>query len=92
MTQIIKDEIAYDINEFNLRFVATYLVEPKGDALIEIFKGDTLVKSFLFPAYKIWNIPAHANDIAAEIEEGLRVAGSTGLGGNVYQSPIETSS
>lgn len=47
-----------------------------------------LVRSTLWPGYKIWNVAAHASDIAADLDHGLGVAGSTGLGGNVYTPPI----
>ena len=61
---------------------ATYLEEPKGEAVIEIFKDDIIVREFLFPAYKIWNIAAHADDIIDGLEQksdsGLYIAGSTG--------------
>lgn len=89
MENIVKEKVAFDGEKRGYRFRATYLVEPKGDALIEIFKGDSLKKEFLFPAYKIWNISAHADDIIdgleKESDEGLRIAGSDGLGGNSYQ-------
>ena len=43
---------------------------------------------FNFPAYKVWNIPAHSNDIIqSELDkdtDGYRIAGSDGLGGNVF--------
>jgi len=69
-------------------FQAFYLTKPKGEALIQIFKGEKKVKEFLFPAYKIWNIPAHQDDIIDGLEEdsesGLLIAGSDGLGGNSY--------
>lgn len=86
---IVRDKVAFDIAEHGYRFVATYLVEPKGDALIEIFRESDgqLVRSSLWPGYKIWNIAAHAHDIAADLDEGLTMAGSTGLGGNVYTPP-----
>jgi hypothetical protein len=87
---IIKEKTVYDEVWHGYRFVATYLKEPAGDALIEIFKGDKLKKEFLFPSYKIYNIAAHAQDIAVgldkESDEGLRVAGSNGLGGNCFSS------
>jgi hypothetical protein len=48
---------------------ASYLKEG-GDALIEIFKYGIVVRSFLFPAYKIYNIQAHFKDIVdSEIEK-----------------------
>ena len=84
---IVRDKIAFDNTVDGYRFVATYLVEPKGDALIEIYRGETLVRSTLWPAYKVWNIAAHALDIAADLEQGLMIAGATGFGGNVYTPP-----
>ena len=88
MENIVKEKVAFDEEKNGYRFIATYLIEPEGDALVEIFKGDKLKKKFLFPAYKIWNITAHVNDIINGLEhesdEGLRIAGSDGLCGNCY--------
>lgn len=85
---IIKDKIAYEGEKSGYKFVATYLSSPKGEALVEISKGDKMVRRFLFPAYKIWNISAHADDIIEGLEresdDGLYIAGSTGSGGNAY--------
>ena len=89
MEGIKKEKIAYKGNHRGYVFTATYLEEPKGEALIEIEKNDKLVKEFLFPAYKVFNIIAHREDIVNGLErnsdEGLRIAGSNGLGGNSYQ-------
>lgn len=83
-----KGKVAFEIEKKGYTFKATYLMFPKNDALIEIFKGNNLIKEFLFPAYKIWNIAAHIYDIIDGLEEesdyGLRIAGSDGLGGNCY--------
>ena len=84
---VVRDKVAFDTEKFGYRFVATYLLEPKGDALIEIYRGETLVRSTLWPGYKIWNVAAHAQDIAADLDEGLTIAGSNGLGGNCYVAP-----
>lgn len=60
----------------------------RGDALVEIRKEGNIIRSFKFPAYKVWNIPAHANDIIeSELNKnakGYMLAGSDGLGGNVF--------
>ncbi len=90
MENIKKDKMAYKTEPHRgYIFTATYLLEPKCDALIEIEKDGKLIKEFLFPAYKIFNISAHADDIIDGLEEdsnrGLRIAGSNGLGGNSYQ-------
>jgi hypothetical protein len=62
--------------------------DSKGDALIEIEKDGKIIRSFSFPAYKVWNISAHANDIIeSELNNnvnGYAIAGSDGLGGNVF--------
>lgn len=85
---MIKDKIAFDQTHDGYRFLATYLKEPAGDALIEISKDGENVREFLWPAYKIWNIAAHAQDIVdglkQQSDDGLRLAGATGFGGNVY--------
>lgn len=88
MENIVIEKVAYSGIHHGYTFTATYLIEPKGEALIEIHKDRKLVKEFLFPAYKIYNIVAHADDIIDGFEEnsdvGLRIAGSDGLGGNSY--------
>ena len=83
MSDMIRDKVAFDHVHRGFRFVATYLIKPKGEALIEIGKDGEPVKSVLWPAYKIWNIPAHADDIVTDLEVGLYEAGWTGFG-SVY--------
>ena len=61
----------------------------KGNSLVTILKDDNVIKEIKWPTYKIFNIPAHIEDIVYNIEEGLRIAGSTGLGGNVYSGGEE---
>ena len=89
MDGIEKGKLAYKSNRRGYVFTATYLVKAKGEALIEIEKDGKLIKEFLFPAYKVFNIAAHADDIIDGLQEnsdiGLRIAGSNGLGGNSYQ-------
>jgi len=88
MKNIIKEKVAFEVEKRGYYFKATYLTEPNGDALIEISKNNKMVKEFLFPAYKIWNISAHSDDIIDGLEQqndsGLKIAGSDGLGGNCY--------
>jgi hypothetical protein len=79
---------AFDIYDRGYNVKAWYLSEPKGDALIEITKGNVFLRKFLFPAYKIWNIAAHFKDIVdGEIDKnimnGYRMAASDGFGGTV---------
>lgn len=81
------EKVAYDTSAtpdrgYHVR--ASYLSEKhKGDALIEIFKEGKLLRSFLFPAYKIYNIVAHFSDIVdGELENsgsGYGMAASTGF-------------
>lgn len=43
---------------------ASYLKEPlSADALIEVMRYGEIVQSFVFPAYKIYNIQAHFGEI-----------------------------
>ena len=87
-----KENPEFNINDRGFNAKAWYLkdiAESKGDALIEIRKKDKLLRQFLFPAYKIWNIPAHFRDIVdGELSEenkakGYKIAASTGLEGLV---------
>ena len=70
-----------------------YLKEPTGDALIEILKEGKVHKRFLFPAYKVWNIPAHFQDIIdGELEgstAGYELAAWDGISGSVITIPVE---
>ena len=79
-----KDEPAFDISDRGYRVKAWYLIEPKGDTLIEVFLNENLLREFLFPAYKIWNIAAHFKDIVdGEIEKnasGYEIAAWNGIG------------
>ena len=91
--KFIIDKVVFNEKVKNYNFKATWLNEPKGESLIEIIKDDVIVKEFLFPSYKVFNIIAHAQDIIDGLEEkndnGIYIAGSTGLGGNVYNKDKE---
>ena len=82
------DKVVFEGDVGGYYFKATYLHEPKGEALVQISKDGKTVKEFLFPSYKVWNIAAHASDIINGLERdndnGLYMAGSDGLGGNCY--------
>ena len=82
MKGIEVDKIAFSGIKRDFLFQAWYLKEPKGDALVQIWH-DGRFREFLFPAYKIWNIPAHADDIVdselAGNMEGYRRAAWTGF-------------
>ena len=63
--------------------VKAWYLKDSADALVEIYKGDVMTREFLFPAYKIWNISAHFEDIVdGELEnsdKGYRMAAWTGI-------------
>ena len=90
MENIIIDKIAFEGEMRGYHFKAMYLIDPKGDALVQIMKNGKMIKEFLFPAYKIWNIAAHAYDIIDGLEQGndsgFFIAGSNGIGGNVFKT------
>ena len=81
---------AYSVSDRDFNVKAWYLEdteELKGDALIEVrYKGD-VIRKFIYPAYKIYNIAAHFSDIVDgelskdDKERGYRIASSTGLEG-----------
>lgn len=81
-----KDKPEFDINEAAYNVKAYYLKNTetsKGDALIEVRKDSEIIRQFIFPAYKIWNIAAHFKDIVESEQnkniEGYKIAASTGL-------------
>jgi hypothetical protein len=48
---------------------AHYLKPPDNqDALVEVLKDGEIVRSFRYPAYRVWNVAAHADDLIDEIE------------------------
>ena len=84
-------EPIFDFEHNGYRFLAEDDPEAKkGEARIRIFKGIEVVREFGWPAYKVWNLQAHADDIVEGLkgdrDDGLRLAGSTGLGGSVYNA------
>ena len=89
--------IAYDTSNDPYRGYtvrASFLQEPhKRDALVEIFKNQQLIRRFLFPAYKVWNIAAHFNDIVdGELEsnnQGYEKAAWDGIQGTTVFYPKE---
>lgn len=89
MTKRVKEgNPLFDMTDRGYNVKAWYvedIPESKGDALVEITKDDQPLRSFIFPAYKIYNIAAHFQDIVdGEIEDsasGYELAASTGLEG-----------
>ena len=85
MAEVVKDKVAFAGDENGIHFEVWYLKEPKGEALVEFSKDGVAVRSFLWPSYKVWNIAAHAKEITEDMERGLAIAGSDGLGGGVVR-------
>ncbi len=79
-------EWGFDYEKKGFRFISKEV--ENGDSKITILKNGKIVREFLFPSYKIWNIPAHDEDIIDGLnkdnDEGLKIAGSDLLGGNLY--------
>jgi hypothetical protein len=81
------EKIAYDTSSepdrgFTVR--ASYLKAPhNGDALIEVSRDGKVIREFLYPAYKIWNIAAHFGEIVdgelANHDGGYRAASWNGI-------------
>jgi hypothetical protein len=91
---LIVEKLAYESEEPNRGFTVKcyYLTTPKGEALIEIYRDGEPYRRFLYPAYKIWNIAAHFDDIVtSEIDgdsHGYDLAGWTGFA-VVHPQPVE---
>jgi hypothetical protein len=88
-----KDKLAFEQRDRGFKIKVFYLLEPKGDALVEIFYGRKKIRKFLYPAYKIFNLSAHFSDIVnGELENndrGYQIAGSVGFGGVVMPQPVK---
>lgn len=71
----------------------TAVSAPDGDARVTIRNGPTVVREFLWPAYKVWNIAAHAEEIIegeiVRCNDALAHAGSDLLGGGVVPRDIK---
>jgi len=83
-----KEKPIFDINDRGFNVKTWFLVdvaESKGDALVEVRKNGKLLRQFIFPAYKIWNIGAHFRDIVdGELSKdhkmrGYNIAASPGI-------------
>ena len=77
------DKLAYETKPYKEFVAKAWYLKEGGDALIHILHKGKMVREFLFPAYKIWNIGAHLQDIAeSEInndDRGYQIAAFTGL-------------
>ena len=92
------NEPLFDITDRDFNVKTWYLRDTensKGDALVEIRKGKELSRQFVFPAYKIFNIAAHFEDIVdGELTknkkmQGYNIAASTGFENSIIILPKE---
>ena len=87
MTELTNEKLAFtldnDYKGFNIR---AYWGDGC-DARIELIRDGKIYKEFSYPAYKIFNLAAHFDEIVdGELENsnsGYAIAGSDGLGGVV---------
>ena len=91
-----KEEPIFDITDRDFNVKAWYLKdseEHKGDALVEIKYNEHLIRSFIVPSYKIFNIAAHFSDIVDgelskdDKERGYEMAAWNGISGAVLIVP-----
>lgn len=57
---------AFNITDRGFNVKAFYLDDDSGNAQIKITCDGKPFREFLYPAYKIWNIAAHFNDLVDE--------------------------
>jgi hypothetical protein len=58
------EKLAFETHEYRgYKIKALYLNDGSQDARIEIWTITSIVRAFRYPAYKIWNISAHAEDV-----------------------------
>lgn len=95
MENVRIDKVAFEgpqetYKGFTIR--ATYLHEPKGDALVEIMREGALHREFLYPAYKIYNLQAHFDEIVdGELDGhdgGYRAANWNGITPSGRSQPL----
>lgn len=91
-----KEQPLFDITDRGYNVKTWYLKdteESKGDALVEIKKGEEMIRRFIFPAYKIFNIAAHFSDIVDSEQsknvDGYAEAASTGFGGGIAYREVK---
>jgi hypothetical protein len=67
----------FDITEGDWQVIATEA--DQGEALVEFTYKSEPYRSIRYPAYKVWNIPAHLSDITADFESGMELASWPGV-------------
>lgn len=60
-------KLAYEKEDRGYVVQAWYRDDPGQDAHIEIVREGVLVREFDYPAYRIWNIAAHFDEIVDEL-------------------------
>jgi hypothetical protein len=66
---VVIDKLAFEQSERGYTIRAFYLLASAENALVHIRKDKVLIRRFMFPAYKIWNLASRFSDIVdAEIE------------------------
>jgi hypothetical protein len=60
-------EIEFDVSQGPWRVTGSYASEDN----IAIYRDGEHFRTFTYPAYKIWNIPAHLADLIESLETGL---------------------
>lgn len=96
MENFIKDTVQWtrkeDYKGYNVKCWSS-VTDPHKDVLIEILKDGVIIREFLCPAYKQYNVQAHFEDIVdGEIENsdsGYRAAFWNGISGATILLPKE---
>jgi hypothetical protein len=91
MAEITNEKLAFEVEDRGFKIRAFWGDGP--DARIEIIREGQPYKTFTYPAYKIFNLAAHFEDIVdSELrhdDEGYKIAGSTGFGGYIITKEEE---
>jgi len=93
----LKEELAFDVSKDGFNMKVWYLkdcaeLNIRGESLVKLYHNGRLIRQFLYPSYKIYNLCAHFDDIVeselANSIDGYIIAGSTGLGGYVLPKGV----
>jgi len=87
----MSEKLAFEIENRGFKIRAFWGDGP--EARIEITRDGQPYRSFAYPAYKIFNLAAHFEDIVdSELNKdihGYEIAGSCGLGGYIMPKNIK---
>lgn len=70
--------VIFDITEGEWRVTAED-TETRGDARVRFWHRGEPFRELIYPADKVWNIPAHLADITADLAHGMALASWTGF-------------